>query len=153
MAYRSTMCFSCYRLPVVLQSHVCVCVTPLVRRLFSQCSGLIRRSATRLTSDLESRWDTTRRLHLPSPLGFLGGCWGWWWVREHVGVELCFRVESFRILRTLTAYVTGGAAAAQVTAETKLTWIGIANMFACPTRTARRRMCCSQSSNQLRCKT
>ena len=45
--------------------------------------------------------DTTRRLHLPSPLGYLGGCWGWWWVREHVGVELGFRAESFRILRTL----------------------------------------------------
>ena len=55
MAYRSTMCFSCYRLPAVLQSHVCVRVTALVRRLFSQCSGLIRRGATRLTSDLESR--------------------------------------------------------------------------------------------------
>ena len=53
-------------------------------------------------------------------------------VREHVGVELGFRVESFRILRTLSAYVTGGAAAAQVTAETKLTWIGLANMLACP---------------------
>ena len=49
------MCFSCYRLPVVLQSHVCVRVTALVRRHFSQCSGLIRRGATRLTSDLESR--------------------------------------------------------------------------------------------------
>ena len=46
--------------------------------------------------------DTTRRLHLPSPLGFLGGCWGWWWVREHVGVELGFRAESSRILRTLS---------------------------------------------------
>ena len=56
MVYRSTMCFSCYRLPVVLQSHVCVRVTALVRRLFSQCSGLIRRGATRLTSDLENRW-------------------------------------------------------------------------------------------------
>ena len=43
-----------YPSPVVLQPHVCVRVSALVRRFFSQCSGLIRRGATRLTSDLES---------------------------------------------------------------------------------------------------
>ena len=37
-----------------MQIHVCVRVPELVRRLFSQCSGLIRKGATRLTSVLES---------------------------------------------------------------------------------------------------
>ena len=86
--------------PVLVPTHVCVRVPNLVRRLFSQCSGLIRRGATRLTSVLES-CGTPRGDSTYPPLPDLGGCWGWWWVREHVGVEPGFRAESSRILRKL----------------------------------------------------
>ena len=43
---------------------------------------------------------TTRRLHLPSPFGYLGGCWGWWWVREHEAWNLAIerRVLGYCVL-------------------------------------------------------
>ena len=53
--------------PIVMHRHVSVRVQELVRRLFSQCSGLIRKGATRLTSVLEScgtpRGDSTYPPH------------------------------------------------------------------------------------------
>ena len=62
------MCPSRESSRVNVPTQVCDRVTMLVRRLFSQCSGLIRKGATRLTSVLEScgapRGDST---YLPFP--------------------------------------------------------------------------------------
>ena len=54
LANRSTMCPSRKSSRVDVPTQVCDRVTMLVRRLVSQCSGLIRKGAMRLTSVLES---------------------------------------------------------------------------------------------------
>ena len=73
-----------------------------MRRFFSQCSGLIRRGATRLTSDLEScgtpRGDSTDPSL--SDLSVVAGDGGG--SENTLGVELGFRAESSRILGTLS---------------------------------------------------
>ena len=84
---------------VGLPQHVSVQVRVLASHF--QCDELRRRGASRLTSVLES-CGTPRCLSTCHSLSVLGGCWGWWWVREHAGKELRVRVESSPILCTLS---------------------------------------------------
>ena len=93
--------------PNVMQRHVSVRVQELVRDTIFPVQRIDKEGRDAPDFSSGELRNTTRRLHLPSPLGYLGGCWGWWWVREHIGVELGFRAESSRRLSLLTTMPTG----------------------------------------------